>query len=507
MKLYSILIVFLFHFSLCSQSRQDYYWPFGRGDNTSFIDFRSKPIKSEVRISPVGFDRTNASICDNEGKLLFYTNGCQVADSTHEVMSGGDSLNINFFFTEVLNGCQYGYREKQGIVILPDPAAIEGYYIIHKPRDLDSITFDFSQQYILSSYVDLSHNEGKGAVTSKNDTILDRQYIQSGHMTAIQHANGKDWWILQPGDSHSGDIYFRILLSSDTIRVDSQYVELPYIEDVWPSKATAGGYSRFSPDGTKYAYFNLWDGLHLYDFDRETGLLSNGVDLDFGWERNNNVWLSSVEFSPNSRFIYLINTFSLYQLDTWADDLMGSLTHIADRNPVVLSDWDHFHMMAAGPDCKIYIRSGSSTDYLNVIHSPNKKGEDCDFRQADMMLAARTGRGNFPYFPRFRVDETEKCDSTITMVNGIDVFWRKDLKVFPNPVSDYLTLELPEHASGYLRLVNVSGEIVLEREIFRLGTQEYRVDLSTLSAGVYLVDYLPKDNVDRQIYTARVVKE
>ena len=102
-----------------------------------------------------------------------------------------------------------------------------------------------------------------------------------------------------------------------------------------------------------YAYFNLWDGLHLYDFDRETGLLSNGVDLDFGWEANGDVWLSSVEFSPDSRFIYLINTFSLYQLDTWAPDLLSSLTHIADRDTTVLTRFDHFHMMAAGPDCKI----------------------------------------------------------------------------------------------------------------------------------------------------------
>jgi len=53
----------------------------------------------------------------------------------------------------------------------------------------------------------------------------------------------------------------------------------------------------FRQMGPMYAYFNLWDGLHLFDFDRETGFLSNGVDLDFGCETNGDVWQSSVEFS------------------------------------------------------------------------------------------------------------------------------------------------------------------------------------------------------------------
>ena len=212
-------------------------------------------------------------------------------------------------------------------------------------------------------------NGGLGAVIIKNDTVMHRQLFQSAHMTAINHANGKDWWILNPGDTETGNIYYRTLLDETGFaELDSQAIGPILIEDEWPQKATGGGLSRFSPDVTKYAYFNLWDGLHLYDFDRETGLLSNGTYLDFGWEANNNIWMSSIAFSPDSRFIYLINTFSLYQLDTWEENLMNSLSHIADRDTSVLSLFDGFHIMAAGPDCR-YISDRGVLQTTSVLYT------------------------------------------------------------------------------------------------------------------------------------------
>src|SRR5688572_27809687 len=38
--------------------------------------------------------RTNASICDADGNLLFYTNGYRVFNKNFQVMENGDDLNI-----------------------------------------------------------------------------------------------------------------------------------------------------------------------------------------------------------------------------------------------------------------------------------------------------------------------------------------------------------------------------------------------------------------------------
>ena len=113
--------------SLSGQHKFDYYWPSGRIDNTSEIDFKNRPVESTIRDGGLWYDRTNASICDAEGNLLFYTNGCQVADSTHQIMPNGDSLNFNLFYTDWIFDCFSGYFEKQGITCL--------LYTSPSPRD------------------------------------------------------------------------------------------------------------------------------------------------------------------------------------------------------------------------------------------------------------------------------------------------------------------------------------------------------------------------------------
>lgn len=38
---------------------------------------------------------------------------------------------------------------------------------------------------------------------------------------------------------------------------------------------SAGGFAKFSPDGKQWAWFTTENGLNLFDFDGETGELSN----------------------------------------------------------------------------------------------------------------------------------------------------------------------------------------------------------------------------------------
>ena len=91
------------------------------------------------------------------------------------------------------------------------------------------------------------------------------------------------------------------------------------------------------------------------------------------------------------------------------------------------------------------------------------------------------------------------------MVNGVDVFWRRDLNVYPNPATDRVTIDLPQQSSGYLRITNIDGVIVRQEEI-NLLTQNYTFSISELTSGMYYVDFLPKDNPDKVIYTSKIVK-
>jgi hypothetical protein len=91
-----VLIYFLLSIFLnisSAQSKQDYVWLFGSDQNIqeegiqgirfNFNDTPFKPIGADQGLS---FDQNNASICDKDGNLLFYTNGCAVANRNYQIM-------------------------------------------------------------------------------------------------------------------------------------------------------------------------------------------------------------------------------------------------------------------------------------------------------------------------------------------------------------------------------------------------------------------------------------
>lgn len=101
-------------------------------------------------------DNMSAFIAGTEGNLLFYSNGCAVANRNHDVMPHGDSINRGGGFFEQLwePDCRFGYSGRQDITILPDPANAFGYYIVHYRTDLVDPDFDL---YVrpMYTYVDM----------------------------------------------------------------------------------------------------------------------------------------------------------------------------------------------------------------------------------------------------------------------------------------------------------------------------------------------------------------
>lgn len=504
-----IIIVIFFFSSSClyGQLKGDYYWAMGHdfgteaGVQSYSFDFTELPMIPEERIGGLIFRTASASICDSEGNLLFYTNGCKVANKNHEIMINGDSINYNNYYDEWLNGCNdVGYNELQGILILPDPNYDMGYYVIHKPKEKEEGESGFWQEFLKYSYVDLSTQDGLGEVTAKNEVIFNAP-LESSYLSAIKHQNGIDWWIICRGDNNN--IFYKVLLSKEGFSTHQTQVigPMPGLDFETISKH---GNAKFSPDGNKFAFFNLHDGLSVYDFDRSNGHLSNGRYLDWMPLDEFN-WFGSLEFSPNSQYIYLTNSFFLYQLDLLEPNIEDGL--------VMIDEWDGtndpfpttFFVQALGPDCKIYIRPGSSSNVFHTIHQPNKKGKDCEFVQRDVQLPTTSESGSFPNFPRFRVDEENKCDPSITMVNGIKVDWQKELSIYPNPTSNEIYLELPDDIkSAEVQIIDSSGAI--NRRIDISGQSNNRIDVSMLKSGFYFVELRPSKGNRNLIYKSSMIK-
>ncbi|NNE26203.1 MAG: hypothetical protein HKN09_05120 [Saprospiraceae bacterium] len=483
-----------------SISKQDYVWLFGGISYSELleVDFKKKPVEFKIRVGGLNFSTNNTSISDKHGNLLLYSNGCAVADRNHQIMPNGDSINSGIFFDLFWTGdCQLGYPGLQDVIILPDPGDSLGYYLLHKPteynRDLNPSIF---LQFLKYTYIDLKLNGGTGDVVSKNNILLNTRLLSS-YLTAINHSNQRDWWILQPKDN--SNTYYTILLDSTGFsQIDSQSIGLKFD----PKYASDGGEARFSPDGKKYACFNLADGLFLFDFDRDSGQLSNFKHLNF----RDTIFLDfgNLEFSPDSRFLYVSSADSLWQIDLTKEDLNDGKQLIDVWNGTQDPFDTKFFDAVLAPDCKIYIRPPTSVFSMHVINHPNKKGKACDFQQNAISIPTYLDNGTFPNFPRFRVDE-EVCDTSFTTTLQELSYDRLALNLYPNPSHSVVHLEFDIRMSGQLQIFDVGLQsIIFKSEIY--DTDLYTLDIDDFPLGQYFIQFIPFSNPDRVFYTGRFVK-
>ena len=181
MKGYMFIIGMFLSMVLAAQSKQDYQWFFGNDQNGAIpgyqglrMNFNEVPFGVTQATNGLSFGRNNTSICDKEGNLLMYTNGCAIANRNHEIMMNGDSINwgnfAEYFWFD--GDCRAGYPGRQDILILPDPAYDKGYYLIHKTVEYNYDTDkDSYLQNLKYSYIDIELDNGLGAVIPYNEIM------------------------------------------------------------------------------------------------------------------------------------------------------------------------------------------------------------------------------------------------------------------------------------------------------------------------------------------------
>jgi hypothetical protein len=503
MKRYIYLFSIVFLNLSVNAQKQDYIWLMGNDQSLDSLvqgfqfNFNNEPFSVELREGVLAFDQNNASICTPDGQLLFYTNGCAISNREHELMVNGDSINEGIFFDELwLGNCEFGYPGRQDIIALPDPGYEHGYYILHKTIEYEPNEYPpvFSK-FLKYTYIDLFQDNGLGAVSEKNIVFYESRFMTS-YLSAIGHENQTDFWIIQP-EANTNCFHKFLLTTSGLEYIDKQCIGVT-TDEIWGGGAGDG---KFSPDGTMYVYYNAYDGMQLFDFDRETGEFSNG--RFYLPPRPETTTFASVEFSPDSKLLYTMHTDSLWQFDLEADGAIEDSKILIDVwNGVEDPTPTTFFVSTLGPDCRIYIRSGGGTKSLHVINKPNNRGMDCDFVQQGILLPQFDGAESWPNFPRWRVDEEEKCDPSISSLFGELVYYRRELSVYPNPVRDYININLPEdNTKGTLRVLSLKSEVLDIREV----VTEVKLDMTDYSAGAYIIEYLPEDNPERLIYSTKIV--
>lgn len=500
MKKIFLILFLLSPFLVDAQVKHDYNWMFGYAGSDGYPDFGNTQISfnenplaiSKAEGGEMWIYISNATISDQEGNLLFYTNGCSIADATHQTMANGDSLNLG----EVHDmKCDYGYSAgSQSCLILPLPENKNIYYLFHQ-----HLVYEYHPEYdvindqLLYTKVDMSLQNGLGGVVEKNVEIM-RDTIYYGGLTAVKHSNGKDWWIVNPQDEN--DKYYTFLFTSEGI-VDTIEQQIGNV-----TSRNGIGAALFTPNGEQYIRYNHRDGLFVFDFDRTTGLLSHFRHRNL--VRNAGI-VNGVAVSPNSRYLYIHHSSVLYQYDLKSfPNFLDSKIEIDTYDGFESPFNTNFSRSQLGPDCRIYINSTSSVDVLHVINKPDERGKACDFRQHYVQLPT-LHRASIPHFPNYRLgtDYEYPCDSTIalpTFTTSVQAVLKTDntqMRIYPNPTRKQSTLALigtPLKKLGTVVLYNILGEQVKTFSIAP-NTPTIPLDMSGLPVGTYWCQLLEEGKI------------
>lgn len=483
--------------SIYAQPKNDNIWLIGYSNisNDTFggmsIDFNDSPFTlNNFNLRSGGFVSSNVSICDYEGNLQFYANGCEIANFTHDIIENGTDINPGKIYDESCGGASGSYLSYGATLILPIPDKPGEYYYIY-----DHVSELYAPDGLFYAHIDMNANGGLGKVLEKYVELLPIPTALSVYITAVRHGNGRDWWIVVPSGEPGRDFYLFLLspkgLEGPFWRSYPPATELP-LGNIW----TFGGPTQavFTPDGTKYCRVNRLYGIEIFSFDRCTGefeilkklplppLTEEAIRQNDTTLLKYDVVAAGMAASPNSRFLYVSNLTDLYQIDL-CDKNFG-MQHIEMYDG---SAWyffaNSFYQMQLAPDNRIYMSSSSVGRVLSVINEPDKPGQLCRFDQHGILLPRYTGFV-LPNFPHFRLFDAPGSPCDTLGIDGPEKRRLPAFTLFPNPAKNEVHIFVPKCDGGQLSIYNAAGQFLWETE-YLSGDAEYTLDTMGWPAGVY----------------------
>lgn len=476
-----LLFLFCFQFSFIASNSQsiDNIWLLGYAQlsstNTTIGNFQFDFVPQQntsIYLNPrnIRMDITIANISDSVGNFLFACNGYKIINRNNQIMQNGDSLTPGILFDQFYS---WSGVVSQGAIIIPI-AGSNRYFLFHSsPTTINS-------DKLYYSLIDMDLQGGNGSVVEKNIALINDN-LAYGMLTACKHGNGRDWWVIIP--KWNSNKYYRLLVGPNGIESNELITYGPR-----PSARDWTGQISISSDGSKYARYDVDSGLVVMDFDRCSGTFSNVFRtlVDTG------AIVGGVEFSPNGKVLYVSAPEYLYQYNLDTTDIAASkrLLGVYDgfTNPPNSPFASTFFQMKVAPDGKIYMSCTNGIDYIHVINNPNALGASCGFVQHGIQLPYYNSSG-LPNHPNYHLGPLTGsiCDSlNITVSNNIEQEGNAKFWLNPNPANNYffLNYQLPQGKQYYLKVYNVQGSLMLQKEIFaQFGYQQ--IETLNWQTGLY----------------------
>lgn len=297
-----------------SQNLQNANWYFGNQAGVSFLANPLLPIS--LNNSQMNTAEGCASVSDQAGQLLFYTNGITVWNKNHQIMTNGTGLMGNNSST-------------QSAIIITRPEHNNNYYIV----TIDGATGSRKGLYV--SEVDMSDGFGEVILTTKNTPLKDHNnipinisYSNGSEKLTSTFKKGGDYWLV----TQIKNYIYSYLVTSSGISLTPTEVSAAPINLNTTDIANCIGQMKISPDASKIGICYSGDTgfVALGEFNNDTGeAVINPSFITIPGATN----YYGIEFSPSGNYCYFsingniyqnssinantaINSFSIYRTDT-----------------------------------------------------------------------------------------------------------------------------------------------------------------------------------------------
>lgn len=366
MKSHKLFLIFTMLASVvCFSQGEANNWYFGKNAGLNF-NSGSPTVIYDGQLST---EEGCSSISTPFGELLFYTDGMNVYDKSHQIMPNGTGLYGNISST-------------QSSIIIPKPGSSSIYYIFTVPN-LGTGALRYSE-------VDMELNNGLGDVNEVKNISLINPVCEK--LTVVRNSEGNGFWVITHGYtgifSDTGDSFFSFSVTSDGVDPDPVISQVGTVIDGLLYHTI--GYLKVSPNGKKIIAANYGVVTELFDFNRETGQITNPVVI------SNNHASYGVEFSLSGDLVYLTTGDAvlneLHQYDLTADDIPTS-KKIIHTEPA----GGEMYALQMAPDSKIYVAM-FNTNYLSVINNPEVLGTGCNFTRNSIDVSPAIVMSGLPQF-------------------------------------------------------------------------------------------------------------
>lgn len=390
-------------------------------------------------------------VSNDEGELMFYATGKHLFAET----GSGTKMIYEELRPNNYGATQHATSAVQGIITIRHPETPKEYYVLITDEDVaGTIGLNYTK------FNELGENLAPYGPNRIGD------YKTTEGIAATTHANGKDIWIVTK-NANNTDFYSYLLTEDglDTVPVVSSVGAGPG----WGSY----GALAFSYDGTKFSCVGstklALENIGLFDFDKSTGEIYNPKFI--GDELNYSITPYDVIFSPNG------------------DGLLASMRKSGVPDELVyydISDWSNTNSirnskltfdingtaLEYGSDGFLYTMISENNSIDNRILARIKGDYNNGIGLTSEEISGTQGSWGLPtmYLP------------PSSALNSNEERSFKGLKVYPNPVTDILNIEI-EGLSFEWTITNLSGSIIANGKF----QNQMTFNSNTLAPGVYFV--------------------